>query len=329
MRLVVPVALALVLVFAPGGAAAFQVGGTTCSVHFRTRSANLDCALAIPGGTLTLAGSPAITVDVHGGEQAAFTYDALGRPVAADVGAARTSYLYGDDGRLRSASGPGGTITYTYDSLGRLAGAGGATFQYGGLGLVHAVGPDGSSVAYSYDSAGNVLTVHAGTSTGQFVYGRHHRVASAAVDGSTSAYQYDAAGEPVTKVEDGNTTQYSYDSRRKLVQSVGADSVAYSYNHAGSLIAAAGNAGVTRFTYGRGGRLAAITDPGGAVTSFGYNGDGRLATVLPRLGQEVVVDFLEGDPDAPIVTGVNYRDDLGERFTLDLRGRLITCDTCP
>ncbi|WP_407733387.1 phage baseplate assembly protein V [Pseudomonas citronellolis] len=28
---------------------------------------------------------------------------------------------------------------------------------------------------------------------------------------------------------------------------------------------------------------------------------------LPRIGQEVIVDFLDGDPDQPVVTGRSYR----------------------
>jgi type VI secretion system secreted protein VgrG len=37
---------------------------------------------------------------------------------------------------------------------------------------------------------------------------------------------------------------------------------------------------------------------------------------LPRVGQEVVVDFLEGDPDQPIITGRVYNDDLMPPYTL-------------
>ncbi len=105
MRSLLLVGFVFVLVVVPGSTAALRVDATACSVDFQARNANLDCALTVPGGTLTLAGSPAITADVRGGERAAFSYDSLGRPVAADVGGARTSYTYGDDGRLAAASG--------------------------------------------------------------------------------------------------------------------------------------------------------------------------------------------------------------------------------
>ncbi len=37
---------------------------------------------------------------------------------------------------------------------------------------------------------------------------------------------------------------------------------------------------------------------------------------LPRIGQEVIVDFLEGDPDQPIITGSVYNEDNKTPFTL-------------
>jgi type VI secretion system secreted protein VgrG len=42
--------------------------------------------------------------------------------------------------------------------------------------------------------------------------------------------------------------------------------------------------------------------------SQAWAGSGFGAIHLPRIGQEVVVDFLEGDPDRPIVTGRVYND---------------------
>jgi YD repeat-containing protein len=318
------VALALV----PGSSAAVRVDATSCSVDFRARNANLDCALAIPGGAVTLAGSLVISADVRGDERAAFTYDGLGRLLAADVGGAQTSYRYGDDGRLTAASGPGGLVSYAYDSLGRLVAAGDARLACGDLGLTRAVGADGSTVDYSYDSAGNLITADAGTSSARFAYDAHGRLTGAAVDGSTTAYRY-SGSLPVLRVTDGETTQYTYDGQRRLVRSSGGDTVSYSYDTDGSLRAVADSAGVTRFTYDRGGRLLGIAEPDGVATAFAYNEAGFLSLVVPGTGAEVIVDFEEGTPGQPLIFDAVYTDSRGRSFSLSPRGRLATCSTCP
>ncbi|NIV33323.1 MAG: type VI secretion system tip protein VgrG, partial [Anaerolineae bacterium] len=41
----------------------------------------------------------------------------------------------------------------------------------------------------------------------------------------------------------------------------------------------------------------------------GWAGAGFGAQFLPRQGQEVVVEFINGDPDQPLVTGSVYNDD--------------------
>ena len=40
--------------------------------------------------------------------------------------------------------------------------------------------------------------------------------------------------------------------------------------------------------------------------SHPWAGKGWGAVAIPRIGQEVIVDFLEGDPDQPIITGRVY-----------------------
>ena len=37
---------------------------------------------------------------------------------------------------------------------------------------------------------------------------------------------------------------------------------------------------------------------------------------IPRIGQEVVVDFLEGDPDQPIIIGRVYNGDMMPPYKL-------------
>lgn len=48
----------------------------------------------------------------------------------------------------------------------------------------------------------------------------------------------------------------------------------------------------------------------------GWAGKGWGAVVLPRIGQEVVVTFLDGDPDRPLVTGCVYNGDHAVPYAL-------------
>jgi type VI secretion system secreted protein VgrG len=50
--------------------------------------------------------------------------------------------------------------------------------------------------------------------------------------------------------------------------------------------------------------------------SHPWAGKGWGSVAIPRIGQEVVVDFLEGDPDQPIVTGRVYNGDNPVPYTL-------------
>ena len=47
-----------------------------------------------------------------------------------------------------------------------------------------------------------------------------------------------------------------------------------------------------------------------------WAGKGWGAIFMPRIGQEVIVDFLEGDPDRPIITGRVYNADQTVPYTL-------------
>lgn len=47
-----------------------------------------------------------------------------------------------------------------------------------------------------------------------------------------------------------------------------------------------------------------------------WAGKGWGAINIPRIGQEVIVEFLEGDPDRPIITGRVYNDDQMPPYTL-------------
>src|SRR5690606_5245872 len=54
-----------------------------------------------------------------------------------------------------------------------------------------------------------------------------------------------------------------------------------------------------------------------------YAGSGWGASFVPREGQEVLVDFINGDPDRPIVVGAMYnKDNQGPKYTSTQSGWL-------
>ena len=63
-----------------------------------------------------------------------------------------------------------------------------------------------------------------------------------------------------------------------------------------------------------------------ALTAEGQPWAGKAwgSIAIPRIGQEVVVDFLEGDPDQPIVTGRVYNGELRPPYKLPLEATKTT-----
>jgi YD repeat-containing protein len=327
MLILLTIALAIV----PGAASAVRVGATECSVELPTSNGNLECALTVPGGQLSLGGVPTITTGVPGGETATIAYDSAGRVVRTDVAGRATSYRYDAEGRLAAFVDPSGeTTTYEYDSLGRVVAAGDSSFGYSDDGLVRAVLGEGDVVEYTYDSVSNVISFNQGESHARLTYDEHRRVTGIDTTAETIEYEYDSR-QLVRRVADGVTTEYSYDRRGGLVRSAGPDGqvVEYQYDRDGSLLRASSPDGVTSLSYDRGGRLTAIRGADGGVTRFAYDAAGLPNAVIPEVGDEVLVTFEPGDVNAPLIIGFLWSDDGGPPVSLTPRGRLLTCGTCP
>jgi YD repeat-containing protein len=324
--------LAIGLAIVPGAASAVRVGATECSVDLRATNGNLECALTVPGGQLSLGGSPTITTGVPGGETATIAYDSAGRVVRTDVAGRATSYAYDPAGRLSAIVDPGGeTTTYEYDSLGRVVAAGDSSFLYSDAGLIRALLGAGELVEYTYDSVSDVISFNQGESHARLAYDGHRRVTGIDTSAETIEYEYDSR-ELVRRVADGVRTEYSYDKRGRLVQSAGPDGqvVDYQYDRDGSLLRVASSLdGATSFSYDRGGRLTAIRGPDGGVTNFTYGDAGLPTAVIPDEGDEVLVLFEHGDLNAPLTVGFLWSDDGKPPVSITPRGRLVTCGTCP
>lgn len=321
------------------GAAAIRGGATSCHVDYRAASRNLDCRAAVPGGSVTLSGRLSILEPAVAGAPTRFAYDAAGRLVRAEGPAGAHAYTYDDLGRLLARTDAGGeTARYAYDGAGRLVAAGDTALAYAGDALVRTVAGDGTATTYTYDSRGNLLSAadDPGT-TIRFVYDKHALVVSAAAGGRTVEYAYDRRREPVRRTSAGATTSYEYDSHGELRRSSdgSGQTVTYTYGRDEELLAVAGAEGTARLAYDQAGRPVAFTAPDGSTIAFAYDDGGRLLSILPEVGDEVLVGFEQGDLNEPYVVGLLYGDaerppeSFGATLVLTTSGLLLTCERCP
>jgi YD repeat-containing protein len=333
-------ALAAIMLAAGSDAAALVVGATSCSVDYRASSRNLDCRVAVPGGTVSLEGRLAIVEHAVSGAPMRFTYDSVGRLVRAEGPNGVRSYSYDDGGRLLVRVEDGGETTrYAYDGARRLVAAGATALAYSDAGLVRRSAPDGGTTEYAYDSRGNLVSVvDSAGGAGRFTYDRHGQVLGAAVGAETIAYSYDRQREPVVRTTAGTTTSFDYGSRGELVRSVASsgETVDFDYERSGAVRRIAGPSGATTlFTYDSSERLVAVSAPDGTRIAFTYDDAGHLAAILPDAGDEVLVGFDAGDPAQPLVIGFLYGDveppppDSDPSVVVTTGGRMLTCKRCP
>ena len=94
--------------------------------------------------------------DVYG-----YGYDLAGRLTQVNKnGATIASYTYDSNDNRLSFTGPGGTITGTYDNQDRLTQYGSATYAYTANGELQSKTVSGQTTTYQYDALGNLMHGH-------------------------------------------------------------------------------------------------------------------------------------------------------------------------
>ncbi|MDH5511242.1 MAG: RHS repeat protein [Nitrospinota bacterium] len=156
-----------------------------------------------------------------------YTYDSLGRVASVDMGGRTTQYSYDAQGQIASVT----------DALGRSVG-----YAYDGAGrMIRQYMPDGRVVSLNYDSNGNMTAITPPSRPA-------HAFAYSKVNQETE-YDPPDIGLPV------DVTRYEYNLDRELTRVIRPDGLTIGYN------------------YDSAGRLASIVDPSGRIDyTYGSNG---------------------------------------------------------
>jgi RHS repeat-associated protein len=219
------------------------------------------------------------------------TYDAVGQLVsttthAAPFGSATLNFTYDAAGNRLTSTGPDGTVTYAYDSRGRIVNItdthGGAFgLQYDSASRVTKLTrPNGVTDAYNYDVNGRLLAI-ASTLGGTAVqslsqtYDANGQVASRTYNSATATYTHDANGQLIAVSGPGSVAQaYVYDAAGNRTS--GPLSTSNTYNAGNELTSDA------KFTYtydSLGQRTSKIDRVSGATTRYAYNSRRQLTSI--------------------------------------------------
>ncbi|NKJ21391.1 putative Ig domain-containing protein [Dyella sp. SG609] len=240
-----------------------------------------------------------------------YVYDARGERVqeADGVGGAATqasSATYDAFGRVTSRTDANNNVvTYSYDPLGRQVGSS-QTVQgqvrttqttYDAIGRVlTAVDGVGNTTTYQYDPTGLTTTIITPGGIHTVVtkdpFGDTLTVTDGAGNVTTSTY--DADGRLLTTTDAlGNVRTNHYDLDGNLSQTayaVGSNfsykDVSYTYDAAGRVLTQTVDPGsaVTTYAYDGEGRRLRVTDPLGTVTTYSYDADGNTLTQVQDAG---------------------------------------------
>jgi RHS repeat-associated protein len=202
------------------------------------------------------------------------SYDGLNRLVATiqnyngtDLSTANTTtqYTYDTRDNLRQVTDPDGDHTvYTYDGLNN---------------LTHLTSPDTGGTTYVSDKAGNRIsqTDNRGT-TSTYTYDALNRLSAIAYPTTSLnvAYAYDQ-----TNATTGCSTSYPIGRLTRMTD--GSGSTTYCYDRRGNVTQKTQVTGkvtlTTQYGYTTADRLASITSPSGAITTYTRDSVGRVKTV--------------------------------------------------
>ncbi|MEX0698643.1 MAG: RHS repeat-associated core domain-containing protein, partial [Acidimicrobiia bacterium] len=209
-----------------------------------------------------------------------YDYDAIGRLIEVRTDSVTTAtYDYDDNGNRIQASGPGGTVSGSYDAQDRLLSYGPATYAYTANGELARKVVSSDTTFYNYDEFGNLTSARLpdGTQIHYVIDGLNRRVGKK-VDGNlVQAWLYQDQLNPVAQLDSLGevVARFVYGSRINVPDYMVKSGVTYRIvvDQVGSVrlvVNAATGAVVQRIDYDAIGQVTLDTNPG--FQPFGFAG---------------------------------------------------------
>jgi RHS repeat-associated protein len=237
-----------------------------------------------------------------GGGSFTFTYDGNGnRAIVTDAAGDTIHTVANPSGQVvQEVSPTGSTVDYSYDGNGNITsvtnvGTGATSSEIlNGFGLPDSsTDANGRTTRYTYDGTGHVLTRTdpAGVLT-SYAYDADGRLTSETTPTGTIHFAYDALGRIVEADNAVRQLDFTYDAVGNLLTQVscapqpagqlcpsGSPTTAQTYDPAGNILSTTTAAGTTGYTYNSDEALATVTDPAGRGFVYGYDPQGRQASL--------------------------------------------------
>ncbi len=250
------------------------------------------------------------------GDYYAYTYDKKGNILNSAIvedGESQTisTYTYDDGGRiLTQTDGNGHTTTLVYDDNNRLM----MQYAHGGA------NDDSKTDYYSYDILGN-LTEHTTRNgdTIEYEYDVFNRLVKTTSNDGVVTYTYDKNGNILTMIDSTGTTTYTYDSMGRILTKTHSvtgtvsyeydiytgipygyvaeittepdeDTVEKWYDSEDKIVKVIDGTDITWYTYYNDGRLKSTTKPDGSVSTYTYDDEGNILTLVTLDAAEDVLD---------------------------------------
>jgi RHS repeat-associated protein len=223
----------------------------------------------------------AITETVGGATDVySYTYDLAGRLTSAwKNGGPQGSYTYDSNGNRLSHTGPGGTVTGTYDDQDRLTQYGATSYAYTASGELLSKSVAGQTTTYSYDALGNLtaVTLPGGTQIYYLVDGQNQRIGKMMDGVLVQGLLYQDSLRPIAELdESGNViSRFVYGTRANVPDYMVKGGVIYRIvaDHLGSpglVVNVSTGEIVQRMDYDEFGNVISDTNPG--FQPFGFAG---------------------------------------------------------